>query len=68
MKQKFRASVWHEEGLWIAQCLDVDIASQGPTEDEALENLKEALTLYFESPTATNRPTIRTVEIELGAT
>ncbi|HEC85942.1 MAG TPA: type II toxin-antitoxin system HicB family antitoxin, partial [Thioploca sp.] len=27
----------------IAQCLEIDIASQGQTEPEALENLREAL-------------------------
>lgn len=32
------------------------MASQGRTEKEALENLKEALALYFEPPTATERP------------
>jgi len=35
----------------VAQCLEVDVASQGETEEEALANLKEALELFFESPT-----------------
>ena len=34
----------------MAQCLDVDVASQGETEEEALTNLREALELYFEPP------------------
>ena len=34
---------WH-----VAQCLEVDIASQGPTIAKALGNLREALELYFE--------------------
>ena len=50
------ARVWREGDWYVAQCLDVDIASQGKTEDEALANLREALDLYFEpkrfSPTA----------------
>ena len=37
----------------MSQCLDVDVASQGETEEEALDNLKEALELYFEPPHAT---------------
>ena len=32
----------------MARCLEIEIASQGKTTDEALANLKEALELYFE--------------------
>jgi hypothetical protein len=66
MKQ-FRASVWPEGELLVAQCLDVDIASQGETEEEALEALREALTLHFSPPVATETPKIATLEIEIGA-
>ena len=66
-KQQFTASVWAEEGWWIAQCLQVDVASQGETEAEALVNLKEALELHFETPTATVLPQTHTVEVELSA-
>jgi hypothetical protein len=48
-------------------CLELDIASQGATEDEALENLREALELHFEPPQATRPPRVRTVEVEVGA-
>lgn len=48
--RKFTASVWQEGDWFIAQCLEVDVASQGVVEQEALENLKEALALYFEPP------------------
>ena len=47
MKQKFTASIWQEDGWFIAQCVEVDVASQGETEDEALENLRDALELHF---------------------
>jgi predicted RNase H-like HicB family nuclease len=37
------------EGVWhVARCLEVEIASQGKSMDEALANLHEALELYFE--------------------
>jgi predicted RNase H-like HicB family nuclease len=37
------------DGDWlIAQCLEVDVASQGRSIEEAREGLVEALTLYFE--------------------
>jgi predicted RNase H-like HicB family nuclease len=42
------------------------VASQGETEEEALANLKEALELFFEPPTPSRIPHVRTVEVELG--
>lgn len=32
----------------MAQCLEVDVASQGETVDEALANLQEAVSLYLD--------------------
>ena len=55
MKRPFAATVWREGKWYVAQCLEVDVASLGETEDEALANLKEALELYFEPPLAACR-------------
>jgi len=55
MKRLFTASVWREGDWYVSQCLEVDVASQGETEEEALGNLKEALELHFEPPQATRR-------------
>jgi len=67
MKQQFSAHVWKEGDWFIAQCAQVDVASQGRTEEEALANLREALELYFESPVATIIPKLASIEVELGA-
>ena len=67
MKQAFTASVWQEYDWFVAQCLEVDVASQGETEAEALLNLSEALSLHFELPIATIVPQIKTFEVEIGA-
>ena len=67
MKRSFAASVWREGQWFVSQCLDVDVASQGKTEEEALANLKEALELYFEPPQATRPPKVRKIEVEIGA-
>jgi predicted RNase H-like HicB family nuclease len=56
MKQRFSASIWQEGEWFIAQCVQVDVASQGATEDEALENLGDALELHFSPPVATIDP------------
>jgi len=52
-KTSFKASVWQEGEWFVAQCLDVDVASQGRTKEETLDNLREAIELHFEEPRAT---------------
>jgi predicted RNase H-like HicB family nuclease len=47
--------------------LELDVASQGETEEEALANLKEAVELHFEPPQATRPPEVRMIEVEVGA-
>jgi predicted RNase H-like HicB family nuclease len=64
---EFTAAVWQEDDLFIAQCLEVDVASQGCTEEEALANLTEALTLHFEPPVATIQPRLAKVKVQLDA-
>lgn len=67
MKRNFTASV-SQEGRWfIAQCIEVDVASQGESEEAALDNLRDALELHFTAPVATVAPHIRTVEVEVAA-
>jgi len=61
------ATVWREGNWYVSQCLELDIASQGESEDEALANLKEAPELHFEPPQATRPPKVRTIEVEVGA-
>ncbi|MBI2683072.1 MAG: type II toxin-antitoxin system HicB family antitoxin [Acidobacteriales bacterium] len=67
MKKKFTARIWREDEWFIAQCVEVDVVSQGLSEDEALANLREALELHFEDPVATSVPETRTIEVEIGA-
>ncbi len=67
MKQRFSASIWQEGEWFIAQCVQVDVASQGATEDEALENLRDALELHFSPPLATIVPHVRDIEIDIKA-
>ena len=48
----FSGVVWKESGMYVSWCPDLDIASQGETVEEALNNLKEAIELYFEDEDA----------------
>lgn len=67
MKQRFSASISQEGEWFIAQCVQVDVASQGKTEDEALRNLRDALALHFTPPVATLTPHVRDIEIDIEA-
>lgn len=44
----FRYLVYREGEHFVSQCLNVDVSSFGGTEQEAVDNLREALDLYFE--------------------
>ncbi len=67
MNRNVRAVVWPEGKWFIAQCLDIDIASQGQTEPEALDNLRDALELHFTPPVASALPSVRTIGFEAAA-
>ena len=49
MKAKFTAIVRKEENAYVALAPELDIASQGPTPNAALNNLREAVTLFLET-------------------
>ncbi len=45
---EFTAIIRMGEKQFVALCPEVDVASQGPTVEEAIKNLKEAVELYVE--------------------
>ena len=60
------AAITHEGDWYVARCLDVEVTSQGESVEEALENLREALELYFEDapvPDLAGPPIIASVEV-----
>ncbi len=40
--------VWKEGKYYVSKCLNGEISSFGESKEEALNNLQEALELYFE--------------------
>ena len=48
MSKHFTVVIQKEDDWYIAKCLENSVASQGKTMDEATDNLREALTLYYE--------------------
>ena len=67
--QKVRYVVYEQDGAFLAQCLDVDVASEGDTEEEAVVNLREALELFFDAraPEMTPSRAVRFGEIVIHA-
>jgi predicted RNase H-like HicB family nuclease len=71
-KLTFSSVIWKENGWYVSWCPDLDIASQGKTVDEALNNLKEAIELYLEDenaqvPFENPPPILTTVSVETHA-
>ncbi len=62
-KSKFENVVWKEGKYYVAQCLNVDVSSFGKTKNEAIQNLNEALELYFEDNAKSNIHKIEKPEI-----
>jgi predicted RNase H-like HicB family nuclease len=70
MPQTFTAAVHQEEDWYVAQCLEVDVASQGRTIEEALANLAEAVELYLDEaddPQVTASPLITPIQVHGAA-
>ncbi|HEX8948732.1 MAG TPA: type II toxin-antitoxin system HicB family antitoxin [Dissulfurispiraceae bacterium] len=49
MVRKLTAIIEKENGGYVSLCPELDIASQGDTVEQARDNLKEALELFFET-------------------
>lgn len=47
-KVNFTVSIKKEGKWYVAHCVELDIASQGRTQEEAEKNIKEAVQLYLE--------------------
>ena len=60
---------YEQDGAFVAQCLNVDVASEGDTEESAVASLKEALELFFdaESPEMTPARAVRFGEMLIHA-
>jgi predicted RNase H-like HicB family nuclease len=63
----FTAAVTPEDGWYVARCLEVEVASQGESIEQALANLKEALELYFEDTPVVDLPHPIVASVEISA-
>ncbi|MGQ9722812.1 MAG: type II toxin-antitoxin system HicB family antitoxin [Candidatus Jordarchaeum sp.] len=70
IKLQFSAVITKEEKFYVAPCPELDIASQGGSIEEAIRNLKEAISLYLEDedakiPKMDTRPLVTIVEVDV---
>lgn len=58
MSIKSTVFIQKEENWYVATSIETGVASQGKSIDNALDNLKEALELYYEdnTPSETHKP------------
>ena len=49
MRNQLTAIIEREGGGYVSLCPELDIAGQGATTEQARDNLREALELFFES-------------------
>ena len=60
--------IQQEDDWYVAKCLENNVASQGKTMDEALANLNEAISLYYEDNDAdfpTSQVFVTTLEVAI---
>jgi predicted RNase H-like HicB family nuclease len=71
MHARFNVIVTHEPPWYVAKCVDNHVASQGHSVEEAIANLKEALTLFYEDedgvefPAEASHAFLTTAEVSL---
>lgn len=66
----FTAAVVRDGEWYVARCLEIEVASQGETIEEALANLREAIELYFEdepAPADVVHPLVTSLDVRLSA-
>lgn len=51
MSIKVTVVVQKEDNWYVAKCLENSVASQGKTIEESIDNLREALELFYEDTT-----------------
>ncbi len=59
----FTAVITREGDWYVAQCVEVNVASQGRTPTEAVDALREALELRFEGEDLPELPQVERFEV-----
>ncbi len=66
---RLTAAITHEGQWYVARCLEVEVASQGDSVEDAIANLQEAVELYFEDipiPEFPSPPIVAPFDVDLS--
>lgn len=66
MSLKYNVIIEQEDNWYVAKCIDNNVASQGKTIEEALNNLKEAIELYLENEDFVMPKTVLVTTLEVA--
>ena len=66
MSKNFTIAIQKENEWFIAKCLENSVASQGKTMDEAIDNLREAIALYYEDEALPSFPQTYVTSMEVA--
>ena len=59
-------AIQKEDEWFVAKCIENNVASQGKTMDEAIINLREAITLYYDDETPPSYPQTFVTSLEVA--
>ncbi len=59
MNYAFTTVITKEDKWYVAECIELGVASQGKTIEKAQDNLREAVELYLEDQPKNRRPHFR---------
>ncbi len=60
--KSFKYVIYKEGKYYVSQCLNIDIASCGDSIEEAINNLKDAVALYFRNEPKNKKTAFHNVE------
>ncbi|MDR1159278.1 MAG: type II toxin-antitoxin system HicB family antitoxin [Syntrophomonadaceae bacterium] len=66
MIKSFSIAVTKEDDWFVAKCLENNVASQGKTFDESVDNLREAVALFYENEPVSALPRIYITTMEVA--
>ena len=66
MSISFTIAIQKEDEWFVAKCIENNVASQGKTMDEAIINLREAITLFYDDEMPPSYPQTFLTSLEVA--
>lgn len=59
----YHVLLWKEGSWYVAKCVEIEVASQGKTKNDALHNIEEAISLLLEEKPSPRVPVMNEIEL-----